>query len=745
MIQNRNTFLINEYKNNPNQQIFLTGAAGTGKSSLIKSFKETFIKEFPKKNFFITASTGKAANEIGGVTVHNFFQINPNKIYKYFDYKWTNAFKKTGERIRKTDVLIIDEISMIDDVVLNLINKILKYHLNSTKPFGGLFIVFVGDFLQLPPIENEWCFNARSWIDANIKTIELKGSFRQKDKNFNKILNNVRTGLSDLTQEEKTNIIKQFKIGEPKNPEDYIKLVSRNNEALIENKNHLNSNTNEPYFFKWIVSYKRKTIKEETEDSDKKIEEENKARIMNELKKFMKQIPIEEELILKHGVRVIATRNDNIKNEYYNGSLGVVEVVENGYIKVKWDSGETTIFDKEDSGSMLNCNWKYNTLEGKTLLNVVQYPLKLAYALTIHKSQGMTIDKIYIKTNNFFAAGQAYVALSRATNLENLYVKHLSIWDIKADPEALEFYKSLKNHIIFNAKDDRSDFVEIDVLDSSLLNDYSKVEKNEELLKKLKERELESFVPNNENTSEVEDKYIQKLKQELSKKNNNWDPQKFNKSEEETKEKEEDNFESESFSSEKDLNNPKVVRIQNEDEYNKFLQINEGQENFQTDVKNEEETLEKNVINKNSDVSHLNKNTNISNSNDLEEIKNELKSINDKIDKLILIVGIKNYMRMDIPNLINSPNSPFKNAEEALDNAIMLLTKIVEANININNIGMSKNKKNKNNNKLKIEIAYLLKQGKKYNEITEKTGANQILINRVEHEMKKTGQLNKKD
>ena len=353
--------------------IFLTGSPGTGKSFVL----QVIMPQLLHKNVGITATTGCAAINVGGTTIHSFFKLKPDtNVFKHIA-KLTSTKCDTYKKIRDLDLLIIDEVSMLDSILCNTISDILKACKNTDKVFGGIQMIFVGDFFQLPPVTNNFCFLSSSWLTLNPKIIELTELIRQTDdKLFQLILAKLRFG----------------------------KLTQQIYDILIKNKEIS------------FTDIKPTKLYPNNVDVDKINQKEIKKILVNEPKSNMfvayftkdvndnlKQKLDEYTIFLCVGSQVMITRNISIENELVNGTRGVVVDINTSSCFVKTLNGlihEINYYPQE---------YKNNYVKNLTIMFM---PIKLAYALTIHKSQGSTIDYLEIDLGSkIFEYGQGYTAL----------------------------------------------------------------------------------------------------------------------------------------------------------------------------------------------------------------------------------------------------------------------------------------------------------------------------------------------
>jgi hypothetical protein len=400
------------FVNQTNQSIFLTGKAGTGKTTLLK-----YIKENTFKQLSIVAPTGVAAINAGGSTIHSFFQFPFTPFLPSFkesgeldlSKNHLPTLKYNAQRLaiyRNLELLVIDEISMVradmlDQIDITLRQTRKKWHL----PFGGVQVILIGDMYQLPPVvqQEEWKLLSEMYaspyffeshaIKRNPPVyIELDKIYRQTDSIFINLLNKVRNNQLDLESLDILNSHYKANITQ----QDYqsnITLTTHNRKADEINLKNLNALKDQEYKFKSKVEG-----------------------VFSE-----KNFPADEELILKRGTRVMFLKNNTEKN-YYNGKIGVVTSINADKIKVKCEEDKYEIEVGKETWTNVAYSVDKSTkhIDEEILGTFVQYPLRLAWAITIHKSQGLTFDKLIIDAAESFSAGQVYVALSRCRNLEGL-------------------------------------------------------------------------------------------------------------------------------------------------------------------------------------------------------------------------------------------------------------------------------------------------------------------------------------
>lgn len=389
-----------------NESVFLTGKAGTGKTTFLK-----YLAEHSSKNMVIAAPTGVAAINAGGVTLHSLFQLpfhpflptnkNRQELLSKIRYQ-----KQRIQLLRKIELLIIDEISMVRCDVLDAIDTILRsVRNNHSSPFGGVQVLFIGDLYQLPPVvsRNEWdevlgnYYESPFFFASNVVKeqmpllIELTTIYRQKEERFLSLLNKVRNNHLEKEDYDLLNLrfMPDF---QPAPEEKYITLTSHNTQADSINLAKRNTLDTPAFTYKAI-------IKDEFPEN---------------------LYPAEADLILKEGMQVMFIKNDTVSKKYYNGKIGTVSSLSNNKITVDCDGEEIEVFEETWENTRYTLNRSDEKLEQVVLGKFIQYPLQMAWAITIHKSQGLTFDKVMIDAASSFSSGQVYVALSRCTSLEGI-------------------------------------------------------------------------------------------------------------------------------------------------------------------------------------------------------------------------------------------------------------------------------------------------------------------------------------
>lgn len=403
--------------------VFVTGRAGTGKSYLLKYLKNEYIN----KGLHITASTGIAAVQVGGRTLHSWAGLGLGNMPVHQMLR--NLFSAKGSRLRRkiknAKMLAIDEVSMISSKVLDTLNELLKGVKENDKPFGGIQLILFGDFLQLPPVfrnndaEETFCFLSDSWEGANIKHFLLKKVFRQDEEEFIGLLNNIRYGT--LTHSDVEILRQRYEAKDSEGAIQPTKIVTHNAQVDRINRTRLKD-----------IPSKERTFKAKFDGSDAKCE-------------FLRKNSIApEELTLKIGAQVMMLKNTYQKDGVINGSLGVIRDFskKKGYPVVEFSNGEVITIGQE--------SWAIESYDDKTGMvkeeaSMSQIPLNLSWAITVHKSQGMTLDKIECDLAKAFADGQIYVALSRARTLNGLFIKSFDANKVSANSQIVDFYRAMED------------------------------------------------------------------------------------------------------------------------------------------------------------------------------------------------------------------------------------------------------------------------------------------------------------
>ncbi|MDR1447453.1 MAG: AAA family ATPase [Candidatus Ancillula sp.] len=390
---------------------FLTGSAGSGKTYTLNKF----ISEAQKANkrVGITASTGIAATHIEGQTIHAFSGLGIlNELPEGFFEKW--AFKKfKAPQIRSIDILVLDEISMLQCHQFELVDQIFRKVRRKNLPFGGVQVVLCGDFFQLPPISSspnqraQFVSTSRSWDDLDLAICYLTEQHRQADDNYVQILENLRSGtLTKLHKSLLDSRIQQVTIDD-----DITHLYTRN--LNVSGHNRMKLGKLEASKFTYVMK----------SSGDKWIVESLKRNCL-----------ASERLELKKGALVIALKNDP-EGDYVNGSRGIVT----GFEKSKDSEVALARVELLDGTEHVFTPSSWNiTDQERIVASITQVPLQLAWAITIHKSQGMTLDSAYIDLSNAFEMGMGYVALSRLRSLDGLFLRGYNSIALQVSPDAME-------------------------------------------------------------------------------------------------------------------------------------------------------------------------------------------------------------------------------------------------------------------------------------------------------------------
>lgn len=387
------------------RNVFLTGPAGSGKTYVLREYIG-YLKEL-SASIGITASTGIAATHMGGITIHSWSGIGIRNDLSKSDIAEIAEKQHVRKKVREATVLIIDEISMLHHFRLDLVDMILREIKSCDQPFGGIQVVFCGDFFQLPPVHRSgerealFAYHSDSWKNLDLKICYLEEQHRQNDDNFLKVLNAVRD--ASVTEEIRAILQNRF---DQKSKEGATRLYSHNRDVDSENISELQK-------------IGEKVFKYE-------MQERGRGGLVEMLKK---SCLAPENLELKVGAKVMFVKN-NFEEGYVNGTLGIVEKCGFEEIKVRTIGG--VLIDVE------RATWVIEE-DGKIKAEISQYPLRLAWAITIHKSQGMSLDAAEIDLSQSFEKGMGYVALSRVRSLDGLFLKGLNEKALEINEEVLEF------------------------------------------------------------------------------------------------------------------------------------------------------------------------------------------------------------------------------------------------------------------------------------------------------------------
>lgn len=432
-----------QFVNQTNRHIFLTGKAGTGKTTFLRYIRENCFKKMA-----VVAPTGVAAINAGGTTIHSFFQlpfgpylptgsssVNDTQItneHSLFRNVKLNSSKR--ELLQELDLLVIDEVSMMRADTLDAIDTLLRHFRRQLLvPFGGVQLLYIGDLFQLPPVINnaEWeilqsvykspfFFDALALRQCPPVYLELKKIYRQNEAGFIQILNNVRN--NNTTAADLERLHQYYKPGfEPPREENFIVLTTHNARADLINRQELEKLPGKPIAFEGEL----------TGDFNERA------------------LPAEKVLKLKPGAQIMFTKNDKGEvRRFYNGKIGMINRISKDKIYVKFPDDDAELLLEKETWKNIryNYNKEKDNIEEEELGAFVQYPVRLAWAITIHKSQGLTFTKAIIDAGASFAPGQVYVALSRLTSLDGLILySRIHPQCINTDPRVLSFAQTEMN------------------------------------------------------------------------------------------------------------------------------------------------------------------------------------------------------------------------------------------------------------------------------------------------------------
>ncbi|MFA9374196.1 MAG: AAA family ATPase [Poseidonibacter sp.] len=431
------------------KNVFLTGSAGTGKTHILKEYI-SYLRDsgiFPS----ILAPTGIAASLLNGKTIHSFFALGIRDFFSDDDIYNIATNPRLKKRFKELKVLIIDEVSMISPTIFSVMDKVLQIAKKNDKSFGGIQIILSGDFFQLPPIsrtkdEKRFAWQSPSWKEADLKTCYLTKKYRQNQENsISKVLDNIREGI--ISQEAKD--ILDSRVGKSLDIDfSPTKLYTHNIDVDSENQKELDKLDGKMHTYEYF----------------KKGSETN-------VERMFKNSLVQKTLCLKKDTVVMFIKNDTGGN-FVNGTTGKVV----GFEK----NTDNPIVDISGKGSLIVDaeEFTYENEEGDVLASIIQYPLKLAWAITIHKSQGMTLNAAQIDLSKTFEIGQGYVALSRVRDINGLSLNGYNENSLLVDELILKIDDRIK------AASDKS---------LVMINSYNQIklhDSQEKYLKKIKPKEM---------------------------------------------------------------------------------------------------------------------------------------------------------------------------------------------------------------------------------------------------------------
>ncbi len=423
MERNREAEIAWEFVEHTSKSVFLTGKAGTGKTTFLRS-----LSDKSHKRMIVVAPTGVAAINAGGVTIHSFFQLPLSPFVPGSDLHSRFNYPADKRKIIKSlDILVIDEISMVRSDLLDALDHVLRRFRDKTRPFGGVQLLMIGDLQQLTPVvtpedeqiigryyDTPYFFGSKALALTDYVTIQLTHVYRQSDSDFINLLNNIRIGnVTGHDLETLHSLVRPNFTPAPN--EGYIRLSTHNSSADKCNNDELAKLGGKSYGFD-------ATIEGTFPDS---------------------AYPTPQRLTLKKGAQVMFIRNDSaVERRFYNGKIGYVSEIKDGnvYVQCPGEKRPIKVEKAKWSNTKYEINGVTNEIEEKELGSFTQLPLRLAWAITIHKSQGLTFDKAIIEASAAFAPGQVYVALSRCRTLQGIVLaSHIPPSAIKGDPRVAQY------------------------------------------------------------------------------------------------------------------------------------------------------------------------------------------------------------------------------------------------------------------------------------------------------------------
>jgi ATP-dependent exoDNAse (exonuclease V) alpha subunit len=404
---------------NSGENVFVTGGAGSGKSYLIREFK----KDLDPKLFPTLASTGSAAVLVGGRTFHSFFGLGIFEGGAQATFERAIRDGKLRKRITQVEGFIIDEVSMISAEQLDVAEKIAQTCRDSSLPWGGLRVICVGDFYQLPPVtrgfgqQKPWAFLSAAWQKTNFLSLQLHHSQRVKaDPEFLDILNDARLG--QVSGQLRRYLEAQVREHDEEDPSP--RLFPRRDQADHFNQLKLHEINSDLIETPTIYLGEEKSVEA-----------------------LKKMSPLPEVLGLKEGAYVMLTQNDSQKR-WVNGTTGRITQILTDKIKIQKKTSHNSDFTFGREITVEKAQFSLQDADGNVRASLIQFPLQLAYATTIHKSQGCTLDELWVDLSRLWESGQAYVALSRLSNRDGLKLLGWNAKSFIVDPAIKAFYSQLK-------------------------------------------------------------------------------------------------------------------------------------------------------------------------------------------------------------------------------------------------------------------------------------------------------------
>lgn len=386
--------------------VFLTGEAGSGKTHVLREYLKYLDSHFVEVGK--TASTGIAATHMGGVTIHSWSGIGVKDSLSGFDLDEIRERSYLHSRLTKAQVLIIDEISMMHHFRFEMVDEVLRFVRDSNEPFGGLQVIVSGDFFQLPPVsrahepESRFAYHSKSWSALDPRVCYLEEQYRQTDHEYNGVLNAIRSNT--VNEKIRSTLLNRLMQQGDASVSFKTRLYTHNVDVDSENERELNNISGRVYEYK--ASHR------------------GKGPLLEALKK---SCLAPEILKLKKGAHVMFVKN-NFDAGYANGTLGIVEDCSDDRIAVRLKNDQIIKVERE--------SWRIEE-DGKIKTEIAQYPLRLAWAITVHKSQGMSLDAAQVDLSKAFEKGMGYVALSRIRSLDGLCLMGLNDEALEVSEEVL--------------------------------------------------------------------------------------------------------------------------------------------------------------------------------------------------------------------------------------------------------------------------------------------------------------------